>query len=122
MCKFHGKFVALKKLTGSMMQGNVDSFFREAALMTALPPHKNVVRIYGLCQENNNFSLVMEFLKKGALDSYIKKNLAMTGWDPLMLYRVVLGIARGMAHLSSANIVHRDLAARNVLLAGSASS
>jgi serine/threonine protein kinase len=35
---------------------------------------------------------------------------------PEVLFRVVRGIARGMAHLASQNIVHRDLAARNILL------
>eukprot|EP01122_Echinamoeba_exundans_P005311 TRINITY_DN15475_c0_g1_i1.p1 TRINITY_DN15475_c0_g1~~TRINITY_DN15475_c0_g1_i1.p1 ORF type:complete len:469 (-),score=84.93 TRINITY_DN15475_c0_g1_i1:368-1774(-) len=120
LCKFRGKLVAMKKLTGAMMQGNLNDFFREAALMTALPPHKNITRIYGLCQEYNNFSLVMAFEAKGSLDSYIQHHVINEGgWDAKMLYRVVLGIARGMAHLAANGIVHRDLAARNILLGAS---
>lgn len=118
LCKFRSELVALKKLTGGMMQNNVNEFFREAALMMGIPPCKNVVRIYGMCQEQSNFSLVMEFLALGSLDSYIHKKLSKTGWDQKMLYRVVLGVARGCAHLSANGIVHRDLAARNVLLGG----
>jgi serine/threonine protein kinase len=34
---------------------------------------------------------------------------------PLQI-RILLGIARGMYHLHSENIIHRDLAARNILL------
>jgi serine/threonine protein kinase len=36
--------------------------------------------------------------------------------EPGLVFKIVRGIARGMEHLTSVNIVHRDLAARNVLL------
>lgn len=105
-----------------------------------------VVRIYGLCQEqstwssafpqqstrphrhrlvsqsltdfrsSDNFSLVMEYLAKGSLDQYSRKAVSGSGWDKAELYRIAIGIARGMAHLAAAGIVHRDLAARNILL------
>lgn len=91
-------------------------FFFVAALMTGIEPHSNVVRIYGLCQELSNFSLVMEFMPHGSLDSFLHKEIKVSGWDERLLYRVVIGIARGMAHLSANGVVHRDLAARNVLL------
>lgn len=95
-----------------MLSTHVNEFFREAALMTGIPPHKNVVKIYGLCQERNNFSLVMEYLAKGSLDGYMANRMSpesnLVQWpDPNMLYRVVIGIARGMEHLSAQGIVHR---------------
>lgn len=137
LCNWKDKKVALKKLTSAMISTHVNDFFREAATMTGIAPHKNVVRIYGkpkrgasnrdnsltillcsgLCQETNNFSLVMEYLPFGSLDSYSEK-ATKEGWDPILLHRVVLGIARGMAHLAGEGLVHRDLAARNVLLSG----
>jgi serine/threonine protein kinase len=63
--------VAIKKLAGSMLSSQVNDFFREASLMLSIPRHRNVVRIFGMCQEMNNFSLVMEFLPSGSLDGYI---------------------------------------------------
>jgi hypothetical protein len=114
------RLVALKKLMSSMMNSHVNDFFREATLMTGIAPHKNVVKIYGLCQEQSNFSLVMEFLRVGSLDSYIQEQVYsgedLPGWNKHDLHRIVIGIARGMAHLASQGVVHRDLAARNVLL------
>jgi serine/threonine protein kinase len=45
--RFHKAHVAIKKLAASMMSSNVSDFFREASLMLSIPPHKNVVRVYG---------------------------------------------------------------------------
>jgi serine/threonine protein kinase len=88
--------------------------------MLSIPPHRNVVRTLGMCQEASNFSLVMEFLKGGSLDSYIEKKVygekGSQKWNPNILYRLVIGIARGMSHLAQQGVVHRDLAARNVLM------
>jgi ephrin-A len=115
--KFNKRVVAIKRLTGSMMSSHVAEFFREASLMLSIKPHKNIVRIYGMCQEMNNFSLVMEFLPNGSLDSFLASTVgAGETIEPRLLFRIVRGIARGMEALASQNIVHRDLAARNVLL------
>jgi serine/threonine protein kinase len=100
-----------------MMSSQVSEFFREASLMLGIKPHKNIVRIFGMCQEATNLSLVMEFLPNGSLDSYLKGTVgAGEHLPPAMLFKIVRGIARGMAALAAQNIVHRDLAARNVLL------
>lgn len=61
--------------------------------------------------------MVMEFLPNGSLDSYVRHTLDEGRQvEPLVLYRIVRGVAQGMAHLASQGIVHRDLAARNILL------
>jgi Janus kinase 2 len=76
------------------------------------------VRFRALPAGSPNLTLiyaVMEYLPNGSLDSYAQKT-ATKGWDSIILYRVVLGVARGMAHLAGEGIVHRDLAARNILL------
>lgn len=72
-----------------------------------------------MCQELGNLSMVMEFLPGGSLDTYLA-NLKNDGlqMSPQEMFKIILGIARGMAHLAEAHIVHRDLAARNVLLDG----
>lgn len=83
------------------------------------PSQRNVVRVYGMCQELGNFSMVMEFLSGGSLDSLLSR-LKDEGQEltPLNLFQIVYGIANGMAHLAAQKIVHRDLAARNILLDG----
>jgi serine/threonine protein kinase len=117
--KYKGRHVAIKKLTASVLGSQVTEFFREASLMSAIKPHGNVVRMLGMCQEMGNLSIVMEFLSGGCLDQYLKtlkedgQNLPADD-----LYKIVIGIARGMAHLAESHIIHRDLAARNILLDG----
>ena len=105
-----GKLVAVKKLTGSMLASAASDFFREAALMVGafgndsrakkvpnfltpfllrlgIPPHKNCVRVHGLVQEVSNFSLVMEYLPNGSLDTYSSKLIFESGqnWDQNIL-------------------------------------
>jgi serine/threonine protein kinase len=72
----------------------------------------------GMCQEQSNFSLVMEFLPNGALDSWATAQAegGSNQVEPSLLYRFLVGVSRGMAHLAASRVVHRDLAARNILL------
>jgi hypothetical protein len=114
--KFKRRFVAIKKLAGNVMASQVNDFFRESALQLGIPPNPYVVRQFGMCQEMGNLSMVMEFLPNGSLDSYLQKADDRKPLPEDIMYRLVSGIARGMAHLAENRIVHRDLAARNILL------
>lgn len=107
--------MAIKKLAANVLSSQVNDFFRESSLMLSIPPSPYVVRQFGMCQELGNMSMIMEFLPNGSLDSFLQKQ----GNQPLpeaTMYRLVVGISRGMSHLSASRIVHRDLAARNILL------
>lgn len=88
--------------------------------MLSIKPHRNIVRVFGMCQEMGNFMMLMEFLPRGSLDKFIKTSIPDGSPTPVMeprvQWRIVRGLAAGMAALASQNIVHRDLAARNVLL------
>lgn len=108
----------MKKLANAALATATNEFFREASLMMSIAPHPNLIKLYGMCQEPSNFSLIMEFLAGGSLDSLIQDHFESGKWplpEPL-LWRIAHGMAAGMASLSSQNIIHRDLAARNVLL------
>lgn len=106
------KHVAVKKLIASTNGNQASEFFREASLMLALKDHPNVVKVHGMCQEQANFSLVLEFLPGGSLDGFIESQ----NYGEDIMWTFAYGIANGMASLASQGIVHRDLAARNVLL------
>lgn len=136
--KYKGKHVAIKRLAANMMASQVNDFFREASLMLgaarvvdllichsfgypsllALKSHRNVVKIIGMCQEQANFSMVIEFLPNGSLDVLVAQTMEDTNsiLSEVDLFRVLRGIALGMAALCSQGVVHRDLAARNILL------
>jgi len=54
----------------------------------------------------------MEYVGKGSLDKLLfEDNFNLTAE---LIFRIVRGIASGMAHLAESKLVHRDLAARNV--------
>jgi serine/threonine protein kinase len=56
----------------------------------------------------------MEYCEKGSLDKTLSGPKA---YPMKKLLRIIKGIAAGVYHLHSENIVHRDLAARNILMA-----
>jgi hypothetical protein len=113
--RIYHRYVAVKKLSNSVMSSQVNDFFRECGIMLSIPSHQNVVKIYGMVQELGNFSMVLEFLPNGSLDSWIA-GLEADELSTDVLHQLAVGIARGMQHLAENRIVHRDLAARNVLL------
>lgn len=109
--------VALKKLSAGMMASHVADFFREASVMLSIKPHPNIVRMIGMCQELNSFSMVMEYCSGGDLDGFVREEIQAEGRvNEKALYYLARGIALGMRHLAAGGIVHRDLAARNILL------
>jgi serine/threonine protein kinase len=95
-------------------RGKIEEFMREANLMISLPPHPNVVRMYGVSIDGTQPIIVMEYCAGGSLDKllYDKEQYISTEQK----IRWVHEIAMGMSHLHKYNIVHRDLAARNVLV------
>lgn len=112
--KYKGQPVAIKVLN-AVAASAIGGFFREASLMMAVSSHPNVVQLLGMCQQQQNFSLVMELLPRGSLASFVQTS----DWDKMSdgkKKKLCRGIAEGMSSLALQKIVHRDLAARNILL------
>jgi serine/threonine protein kinase len=79
-----------------------------------LPPHPNVVQLFGVSLDFPQTVLVMEYCAAGSLDKLLYDSNVGLSNDQKM--RLIRGIAAGMYHLHKHNIIHRDLAARNILL------
>ncbi|XP_072049188.1 tyrosine-protein kinase JAK2-like [Amphiura filiformis] len=114
--------VAIKLLKGEDLSSTgVDrkSFEEEIRHMSKCQ-HKNIVPVYGVVEtERNNLQMVMEFVKEGALNNYLrrKKDRNETVSDQT-LFLFGQQICQGMAYLGeTCHLVHRDLAARNILVA-----
>jgi len=83
--------------------------------MRKLRPHSNIVAIYGMFYENEEqISIVMEYCENGSLKSLLSSDPTPLPDD--QVFEFLLGISRGLLHLSLENIIHRDVAARNILL------
>jgi hypothetical protein len=94
--------------------GKIDEFMREANLMISLPPHPNVVRMYGVSIDGPQLVIVMEYCAGGSLDRMLYDKQEHISVEQKISW--IREIAKGMCHLHKYNIVHRDLAARNILL------
>uniref|UniRef100_A0ACD5TL62 Uncharacterized protein n=2 Tax=Avena sativa TaxID=4498 RepID=A0ACD5TL62_AVESA len=114
-----GEEIAVKRLSRSSTQG-VDELKNELALVAKLK-HKNLVRLVGVCLEQQERLLIYEFVPNRSLDQIlfidIEKNRDELTWGQRL--RIIRGIARGLQYLhedSQLKVVHRDLKASNVLL------
>uniref|UniRef100_A0A453T8L9 Protein kinase domain-containing protein n=1 Tax=Aegilops tauschii subsp. strangulata TaxID=200361 RepID=A0A453T8L9_AEGTS len=114
-----GEEIAVKRLSKGSTQG-VDELKNELALVAKLK-HKNLVRLLGVCLEQQERLLVYEFVPNRSLDQIlfidIEKKREKLDWGQRL--RIIRGIARGLQYLhedSQLKVVHRDLKASNVLL------
>lgn len=122
----NGDEIAVKRLSKSSRQG-VDELKNELALVAKLR-HKNLVKLIGVCLEQQERLLVYEFVPNRSLDQILfaadnhpqdceNENRKLLTWE--QRYNIINGIARGLQYLhedSQHKVVHRDLKASNVLL------
>lgn len=85
-------------------------FLCEAELLKSLY-HKNIIQLYGVCEQEPHY-IVLEYMIKGNLLDYLRSE--STSFATLI--DMCSQVACGMAYLESQNCIHRDLIARNILL------
>ena len=108
----------MKRLSKSSTQG-VEELKNELALVAKLK-HRNLVRLIGVCLEQQERLLVYEFVPNRSLDLILfgtDKREQQLSWE--QRYKIINGIARGLQYLhedSQLKVVHRDLKASNILL------
>ncbi|CAM0870572.1 unnamed protein product [Alopecurus aequalis] len=114
-----GEEIAVKRMSKSSTQG-VDELKNELALVAKLS-HKNLVRLIGVCLEQQERLLVYEFVPNRSLDLilFAEDTVKREQLDWTKRYKIIDGIARGLLYLhedSRLKVVHRDLKASNILL------
>ncbi|XP_071683123.1 cysteine-rich receptor-like protein kinase 6 [Lolium perenne] len=112
-----GEEIAVKRLSKSSTQG-VEELKNELALVAKLK-HKNLVRLVGVCMEQQERLLVYEFIPNRSLDQILFDIEKRQQLDWGKRQGIIRGIARGLQYLhedSQLKVVHRDLKASNVLL------
>ncbi|KAG5892404.1 hypothetical protein JTB14_014754 [Gonioctena quinquepunctata] len=118
--------VAVKTLKENANEKERSDLISELQVMKMLEPHSNVVRLLGCCTDKEPIFLIMEYISKGKLQSYLRNSRAeryynnMHGHSRSLTSRdltsFVYQVAKGMEYLSENGIIHRDLAARNILI------
>ncbi|CAM0870585.1 unnamed protein product [Alopecurus aequalis] len=113
----NGEEIAVKRLSKGSKQG-VEELMNELALVAKLK-HKNLVRLVGVCLEQQERLLVYEFVPNRSLDQILFDIEKREQLDWGKRLRIIRGVARGLQCLhedSQLKVVHRDLKASNILL------
>ena len=90
-----------------------NSIFKENEIITRFN-HINVVYVFQILEDSQNFYIIMEYCKHGELFDYIVKNERLTEEESsIFFYQLINGIE----YIHSKGISHRDLKPENLLLA-----
>uniref|UniRef100_A0A034WTS2 receptor protein-tyrosine kinase n=1 Tax=Bactrocera dorsalis TaxID=27457 RepID=A0A034WTS2_BACDO len=118
--------VAVKTLKENATESEKKDLMTEIEVMKSLEPHINVVRLLACCTDKDPLFVIIEFVNRGKLQTYLRnsraemhygnthgKSKTLTSGD---LTSFMYQVAKGMDYLTSRGIIHRDLAARNILI------
>ena len=110
--KWKKKTVAVKMCLGNLLE----CLSREIEVLTALPPHSNVLTFFGvaLSSDSLNTCIITELAPHGSLYNYLHVKNQVPSPDQSLAW--ALQVASGMHHLHSNDVVHRDLKSGNILL------
>lgn len=112
--KSTGRDVAIKQIFAERLEGNrLRRYIGEIKTM-AKCDNMFLVPFVGFTAEPP-YAIVSEYMPNGALDNYIRHRNSET-LSGTQLTAIAIGIAHGMIHIHSKNIIHRDLKAANILL------
>ncbi|XBI50642.1 hypothetical protein VPH35_114021 [Triticum aestivum] len=78
-----------------------------------LVEHENVVKFLGFCHVDGNEMLVEEYMPNGSLFEIINGSLQKLDW--LSTFRVIRGVAQGVAYLHSKHVIHLALNPANIV-------
>lgn len=75
--------------------------------------HQNVVQFFGAGHDDNFIYVVTEYIPGGNMRTFIKQQRGLP-WD--LKIHIAIGIAQGLQHIHSKNILHRDIKSENFLV------
>ncbi|CAK9133696.1 unnamed protein product [Ilex paraguariensis] len=110
-----GRPVAIKKLTVSSLVKSQDDFEREVKKLGKLR-HHNLVSLEGYYWTSSLQLLICEFVSGGNLCKHLHDQSGGNSLSWKERFSVILGIAKGLAHLHQMNIIHYNLKSSNILI------
>ena len=102
------KIINKKKLKQKMK----NTIFRENEIIAKLN-HPNIIKIYNVLEDEQNFYIIMEYCVRGELFDYIVKKQNLTEHEAAIFFYQLIN---GVEYIHSQNIAHRDLKPENLLL------
>lgn len=108
------KLVALKMIApGLAMNEDFIRRFQKEAKALAKLADPNIVSIYDLRQENDQWYIVMEYIDGPNLSDIIRKKKGLNVYESISVVKQIL---RAIGHAHQANIIHRDIKPNNVMI------
>ncbi|XP_045449564.1 proto-oncogene tyrosine-protein kinase ROS [Melitaea cinxia] len=112
--------VAVKTLRKGATEQEKTEFLKEAALMSNFK-HEHILRLLGVCLDNDPNYIIMELMEGGDLLSYLRSKrtslYTAASLTLLDLLNMCVDVTKGCRYLEEMHFVHRDLACRNCLVA-----
>ncbi|MEW6027087.1 MAG: protein kinase, partial [Planctomycetota bacterium] len=107
------RFVAIKVLPAKLSadQEFITRFNREAKALAGLS-HQNIVGIYDIAQEGNQFYFVMEFVEGVTVRQLIEERKL----PPEEALKIVSQLCEALEYAHSEGVVHRDIKPENILI------
>lgn len=92
--------------------GGMNSFLKEAQMLSALEPAPSIVRVYDFFEANHTAYLVMEFVDGEPL---YKKVIRDGRILPQELFPKLPALIRDLAHIHKEGVIHRDISPDNLI-------
>jgi serine/threonine-protein kinase len=90
----------------------IGRFYREARIMAKLD-HPNILRCYGVGEENGWHYLAMEFIDGASMQSWLKQLGKIPLGDAL---HVTIACGNALQHAHEQDLIHRDIKPDNILI------
>ncbi|KAK8293908.1 hypothetical protein V6Z12_D06G220400 [Gossypium hirsutum] len=113
-----GHAVAIKKLTVSSLVKSQEEFEREVKKLGKIR-HYNLVALEGYYWTPSLQLLISEFVSGGSLHKHLHEGPSGNYLSWHDRFRIILGTAKGVAHLHESNIIHYNIKSSNILIDGS---
>ncbi|KAF7825413.1 leucine-rich repeat receptor-like protein kinase PXC2 [Senna tora] len=110
-----GRSVAIKKLTISSLIKSQEDFEEEVKKLGKMR-HQNLVALEGYYWTSSLHLLIYEYLSKGSLHKLLHDENSRDILSWRRRFKIILGMAKGLAHLHQTNIIHYNLKSTNVLI------
>ena len=107
---------AIKELNLQILRqkiDNLDSIIKTEIDLLSKMNHRNIVKYYGYCKNNNSLIIVLEYCSKGSLLNLLQ---IFKHFEENMIKKYISEILDGLEYLHLHNIIHRDIKCANILL------